>query len=60
MERRALLSGIAAVSAVALVGCSRSDDGPSPDAIGAAARQTGLPVDRVTEVRVLDPYFYHP
>jgi len=34
-------------------------DGPSPDSIGAAARQTGLPVDRITEVRVLDPYFYH-
>jgi len=34
-------------------------DGPSPEAIRAAARQTGLPVDGVTEVRVLDPYFYH-
>ena len=30
MERRTLLSGIAAVSAAALVGCSRSDDDPSP------------------------------
>ncbi|MDT7633188.1 MAG: hypothetical protein QOI50_5118, partial [Pseudonocardiales bacterium] len=27
--------------------------------IRAAARTNGLPVDRVTEVRVLDPYFYH-
>ncbi|WP_445182506.1 DUF4242 domain-containing protein [Pseudonocardia sp. Cha107L01] len=34
-------------------------DGPSPDTIRAAARTNGLPVDRVTEVRVLDPYFYH-
>jgi Protein of unknown function (DUF4242) len=34
-------------------------DGPSPDAIRAAAETNGLPVDRVTEVSVLDPYFYH-
>lgn len=31
-------------------------DGPSPEAIRAAARANGLPVDRITEVRVLDPY----
>lgn len=34
-------------------------DGPDPDSIRRAAEATGLPVDRVTEVRVLDPYFYH-
>jgi hypothetical protein len=34
-------------------------DGPDTDAIRAAASSNGLPVDRVTEVRVLDPYFYH-
>lgn len=34
-------------------------DGPSPDAIRLAAQANGLPVDRITEVRVLDPYFYH-
>jgi hypothetical protein len=33
-------------------------DGPTPDAIRAAAEKNGLPADRVTEVRVLDPYFY--
>lgn len=33
-------------------------DGPSPDAIRAAATTTGLPVDSITEVSVLDPYFY--
>jgi hypothetical protein len=33
-------------------------DGPSPDAIRTAAELNGLPVDRITEVRVLDPYFY--
>lgn len=33
-------------------------DGPSPEAIRAAAAENGLPVDRITEVRVLDPYFY--
>jgi hypothetical protein len=34
-------------------------DGPDVEAIRRAARATGLPVDAVTEVRVLDPYFYH-
>jgi hypothetical protein len=34
-------------------------DGPSADAIRTAARSTGLPVDSVTQVSVLDPYFYH-
>lgn len=33
-------------------------DGPSPDAVRSAAERNGLPVDRITEVRVLDPYFY--
>ena len=34
-------------------------DGPDADAIRAAGETTGLPVDSVTEVHVLDPYFYH-
>lgn len=33
-------------------------DAPSPDAIRTAAEANSLPVDRITEVRVLDPYFY--
>lgn len=33
-------------------------DGPSPEAIHSVAGKNGLPVDRVVEVRVLDPYFY--
>lgn len=33
-------------------------DGPSPDAIRAAAELNSLPVDNISEVRVLDPYFY--
>ena len=33
-------------------------DGPNPDAIRRAAQTNQLPVDRITEVRVLDPYFY--
>lgn len=33
-------------------------DGPDPEAIRRAAERNGLPVDRITEVRVLDPYFY--
>jgi hypothetical protein len=32
-------------------------DGPSPEAIRRAAEVNQLPVDRVTEVRVLAPYF---
>ncbi len=33
-------------------------DGPSPEAIRRAAETNTLPLDRITEVRVLDPYFY--
>lgn len=33
-------------------------DGPSPEAIRQVAERSGLPVDAITEVRVLDPYFY--
>ena len=32
-------------------------DGPSPEAIRHVAELNGLPVDQITEVRVLDPYF---
>lgn len=34
-------------------------DGPDADSIHAAAAKTGLPVDSVSQVSVLDPYFYH-
>jgi len=34
-------------------------DGPSPEAIREAAGVNGLPVDSVSAVTVLDPYFYH-
>ena len=33
-------------------------DAPSPEAIRRTARRNNLPVDRITQVRVLDPYFY--
>jgi hypothetical protein len=33
-------------------------DGPSPEAIRRVAELNGLPVDVISEVRVLDPYFY--
>jgi hypothetical protein len=33
-------------------------DGPHPEAIHRAAAANGLPIDGITEVRVLDPYFY--
>lgn len=33
-------------------------DAPTPAAIHAAAHVNGLPVDQITEIRVLDPYFY--
>lgn len=35
-------------------------DGPNPEAIRRTAAGNGLPVDRITEVRVLDPHFYRP
>jgi hypothetical protein len=33
-------------------------DGPSPEAIRRAAATNGLPVDSISQVSVLDPYFY--
>lgn len=33
-------------------------DAPNPDAVRRTAVDNGLPVDRITEVKVLDPYFY--
>lgn len=33
-------------------------DGPNPSAIRQVAARNGLPVDTVTEVSVLNPYFY--
>ena len=33
-------------------------DGPDREAIRTAAERNGLPVDRITRVSVLDPYFY--
>lgn len=33
-------------------------DAPAPEAIRAVAARNGLPVDRISEVRVLDPYFH--
>ena len=33
-------------------------DAPSEEAIRKAAKKNGLPVDKITEVSVLDPYFY--
>jgi hypothetical protein len=34
-------------------------DAPSPAAVRRAAERNSLPVDSITQVRVLDPYFYH-
>lgn len=33
-------------------------DAPTPEAIRKVATRNGLPVDRISEVRVLDPYFF--
>jgi hypothetical protein len=33
-------------------------DGPDPESIRKAAEKNGLPVDRISKVSVLDPYFY--
>jgi hypothetical protein len=34
-------------------------DAPSPEAIRQSARRNNLPVETITQVTVLDPYFYH-
>lgn len=33
-------------------------DGPTPEAIRRSATSSSLPIEKITEVRVLDPYFY--
>ena len=33
-------------------------DAPTPEAVRTTAARNELPVDQITEVRVLDPYFY--
>ena len=33
-------------------------DGPSPEAIRETAARNGFPVDAITPIRVLDPYFH--
>ncbi|HEU0201676.1 MAG TPA: DUF4242 domain-containing protein [Burkholderiaceae bacterium] len=35
-------------------------DAPTPEDVRTVAQRNGLPVDRITEVSVLDPYFYRP
>ena len=35
-------------------------DAPGPESIRRAAERNGLPVERITRVMVLDPYFYTP
>ena len=32
---------------------------PDPDAVRKASARNNFPVDRITKVTVLDPYFYH-
>jgi hypothetical protein len=34
-------------------------DAPTPEAIRRTAQRNDLPVDRITQVTVLDPYFYN-
>ena len=33
-------------------------DGPDPETIRTAAERNGLPIEQITRVSVLDPYFY--
>lgn len=35
-------------------------EAPSPEAIRKAASRNGLSIERITQVRVLDPYPYRP
>jgi hypothetical protein len=34
-------------------------DGPNPEAIRRSAQRNGLPIESISTVRVLDPYFHH-
>jgi hypothetical protein len=34
-------------------------DGPSPEAIRRTAARNRLPIERITQVRVLEPYVYY-
>lgn len=34
-------------------------DGPSEESIRKSAERNQLPIDKITQVRVLDPYFYY-
>ena len=34
-------------------------DAPNPEAIRKSAERSELPFERITQVRVLDPYFHH-
>ena len=33
-------------------------DGPTPESVRRSATRTSMPIDRITQVQVLDPYFY--
>ncbi len=33
-------------------------DGPDPESIRRAAERNGLPIENITRIKVLDPYFY--
>jgi len=33
-------------------------DGPTPEAVRRAAARNALPISKITEVKVLSPYFY--
>jgi hypothetical protein len=35
-------------------------DAPTPEAIRRTAQRNALPVNRITQVSILDPYFYRP
>lgn len=33
-------------------------EGPTPESVRAAADRNSMPIERITEVRILNPYFY--
>jgi glucose/arabinose dehydrogenase len=55
MERRALLTGFAAVGAVTLLGCSRSDDSPGPGPSTSSAGSPGTTPAPVVEPTAGEP-----
>ena len=55
------LDGVTWLFTYVVSGCKKAYclyEAPSPEAVRSASQHNGLPVDRITEVQVLDPYAF--